>query len=103
RPSVPYFTYQDLSYETLLREWGDDPHVVAQYFGLSIDVVKRRRDRQHRIYAGATGIVVMSEWLAGRIRQWSDVPADRVHAVHPGATSLAAIAGGPPPPERPGP
>ncbi len=103
RPSVPYFTYQDLSYEVLLREWGDDPHVVARYFGLPLDAVKRRRDRQHAIYAGATGILVMSEWLAGRVREWSDVPAERVHVVHPGATSLAAMAGGPRPPARPGP
>ena len=100
---APYFVYQDLSYEVLLREWGDDPHVVAQYFGLSTDVVKRRRDRQHRIYAGAAGVIVLSEWLAGRISQWSDVPAERVHTVHPGATSLAVTGGGPSPPERPGP
>jgi glycosyltransferase involved in cell wall biosynthesis len=100
--AVPYFLYQDLSYEALLREWGDQPEVVARYFGLSMDTVKRRRDRQHRIYAGAAGIIVLSEWLAGRIRDWSDVPADRVHAVHPGATSLVDAAAAPPP-ERPGP
>jgi glycosyltransferase involved in cell wall biosynthesis len=78
----PYYTYQDLSYASLLGllDAGVD---LTHFPGLARRQIERRCRRQLRIYAAATGVVAMSHWLA-RCLEEAGVPSGRIHVVHPG-------------------
>lgn len=85
---TPYLVYQDLSYDVLLEEL--DTHGRLVHFpSLTRSDAQRLRDRQHRIYADAAGVLAMSTWFAEHLVRVSGVPADRVHVVHPGASASA--------------
>jgi len=86
---LPYLLYQDLSYDVLL-ERALQPGGMSHFPGLTIDAVRRLRDRQHDVYAGAAGLLTMSRWFADHLVTVSDVPAEKVHVVHPGASALAS-------------
>ncbi|HEX4702843.1 MAG TPA: glycosyltransferase family 4 protein [Pseudonocardiaceae bacterium] len=92
---TPYLVLQDLSYDVLLAEL--DAHGRLVHFpSLTRSDAQRLRDRQHRIYGAAAGILAMSEWFADHLVRVSGVPADRVHVVHPGASAVGpAISDGP--------
>jgi glycosyltransferase involved in cell wall biosynthesis len=84
---TPYLVLQDLSYDVLLAEL--DAHGRLVHFpSLTRSDAERLRDRQHRIYRAAAGILAMSEWFADHLVRVSGVPADRVHVVHPGASAV---------------
>jgi glycosyltransferase involved in cell wall biosynthesis len=86
---TPYLVFQDLSYDVLLDEL--DAHGSLVHFpSLTRSDAQRLRDRQHRIYQGAAGILAMSQWFADHLVRVSGVPADRVHVVHPGASAALA-------------
>ena len=86
---TPYLVFQDLSYDVLLDEL--DAHGSLVHFpSLTRSDAQRLRDRQHRIYEGAAGILAMSQWFADHLVRVSGVPADRVHVVHPGASAALA-------------
>jgi glycosyltransferase involved in cell wall biosynthesis len=94
---LPFLVYQDLSYDVLLRQQGDGPPSrppVPQFPMLTLDQIRRRRDRQRDIYERAAGVLAMSHWFARTLVEWTGLPAAKVHVVHPGAT---ATGGGPPP------
>ncbi len=83
---TPYLVLQDLSYDVLLDEL--DKHGSLVHFpSLSRSDAERLRDRQRRIYAGAAGVLAMSQWFADHLVRVSGVPAERVHVVHPGASA----------------
>lgn len=85
---TPYLVFQDLSYDVLLDEM--DTHGQLVHFpSLSRSDAQRLRDRQHRIYRDAAGVLAMSRWFADHLIRVSGVPADRVHVVHPGASATA--------------
>lgn len=84
---APYLLYQDLSYDVLL-ERADEPGGLSHFPTLSTAAVRRLRDRQLSVYAGAAGVVAMSRWFADHLVKVSGLPADRVHVVHPGASAL---------------
>lgn len=86
---TPYFVLQDLSYDVLLDDVGETGR-FTQFPTLSPDHVKRLRDRQHRVYERAAGILAMSRWFADHLVRVSGLPADRVHVVHPGASAIDA-------------
>lgn len=83
---VPYFVYQDLSYDIVLRLW-DNPAVRRQFDQFTRDDLLRRRDRQRRIYAKSEGIIAMSRWFADSLIDDSEVAPHKVVAIHPGASS----------------
>jgi glycosyltransferase involved in cell wall biosynthesis len=86
---TPYLVFQDLSYDVLLDEL--DAHGSLVHFpSLTRSDAQRLRDRQHRIYESAAGILAMSQWFADHLVRVSGVPADRVHVVHPGASAALA-------------
>lgn len=89
---LPFFLYQDMSFDALLhlRETDD----TAPHVNLSMRDLLRRRERQHRIYERAAGVLTMSHWLARSLVQISGLPPEKVHVVHPG-TSASTIAAGP--------
>lgn len=88
---TPYLVFQDLSYDVLLDEL--DKHGSLVHFpSLTRADAQRLRDRQHRIYQGAAGVLAMSQWFADHLVRVSGVPADRVHVVHPGASAALASA-----------
>jgi glycosyltransferase involved in cell wall biosynthesis len=90
---TPYLVLQDLSYDVLLDEL--DKHGRLVHFpSLTRSDARRLRDRQHRIYEGAAGILAMSHWFADHLVQVSGVPAERVHVVHPGASAGPASSDG---------
>jgi glycosyltransferase involved in cell wall biosynthesis len=84
---TPYLVLQDLSYDVLLDDTGETGRFI-QFPTLSRDHIKRLRDRQHRVYERAAGILAMSRWFADHLVRVSGVPADRVHVVHPGASAI---------------
>lgn len=102
---VPFFLYQDFSYDALAAEFAD-PTSGARTFFRSLDsaTFERRRRRQREIYARAAGVFAMSSWLAKSLVDDSGLPSEKVHLAPPGATSLEAAEGADSdPPPRPGP
>lgn len=93
----PFFVLQDLSFDVLLRAHEADERGALQFPGLDHDALLRLRDRQHRVYERAAGVLAMSRWFADTLTRWSGVPAERVHVVPPGATSVSPR---PPDPSR---
>jgi glycosyltransferase involved in cell wall biosynthesis len=83
---VPYFTYQDLSYDALIAA-GHDTDDLAALLAVSAATVRRRRERQLAIYERAAGVIAMSEWFARSLTEQTGLPAEKVHVVHPGASS----------------
>jgi glycosyltransferase involved in cell wall biosynthesis len=86
---TPYLVLQDLSYDVLLDEM--DQHGSLVHFpSLTRSDALRLRDRQHRIYDGAAGVLAMSQWFADHLVRVSGVPEDKVHVVRPGASAAVA-------------
>ena len=91
--SVPYFVYQDLSYDVLAGLLEQESQGLRQYFPhLDHESIARRRRRQHRIYAGASGVFAMSEFLRRSLVHQSGLAPSIVHTVHPGAVPSAVPA-----------
>jgi glycosyltransferase involved in cell wall biosynthesis len=84
----PYFLYQDMSFDALveMREQAG----VPLYRGMSAAALRRRQERQRTVYERAAGVLVMSRWLARSLVGRTGVPAEKVHVVHPGTSSVAA-------------
>src|SRR5262249_49127880 len=87
----PFFLYQDLSFDLLLRlrDSGVDVFRV-----LNKDEMKRRHERQLKVHERAAGVLAMSRWLRDSLIKDTGLPPEKVHAVHPGL--IAGSAGGPP-------
>jgi glycosyltransferase involved in cell wall biosynthesis len=98
---VPFFVYQDMSYDVLLGAWQADAASVPHFPALDLARVRARRERQLRVYERAAGVLAMSEWFARSLVADSGLPAGKVHVVHPGATARAARPGPPPVREQP--
>lgn len=93
RLDAPYYVYQDLNYEVLERYY--EPAVgVPGFVGIDKDTIKRRRERENRIYESASGIFTMSRWLADSLVDWKGIPREKVSVVYAGLTSIGAVAGG---------
>lgn len=99
RVDQPFYIWQDLSYD-LLIEQADKFGSVPHFKGLSIDDLKRLRDRQLEIYSQAAGVIAMSKWLAQSLVR-SGVPEERIHVVNPGMNSALNDKAGPPIGRRP--
>jgi glycosyltransferase involved in cell wall biosynthesis len=96
----PFFIYQDLSCDLLLKLHEDG---AVPYGTLRRDELLRGRDRQQRVYAKASGVLAMSGWFARSLVEVSGLPPEKVHVVHPGRSALATDGDAPPPPVRSGP
>jgi glycosyltransferase involved in cell wall biosynthesis len=81
---LPFFVFQDSSFDILLHLWDDARGGVPHFESLSLDLIRRRRDRQQQIYHQASGILALSHWFAGSLTEWSGLPASKVHVVYPG-------------------
>jgi glycosyltransferase involved in cell wall biosynthesis len=90
---VPFFVYQDLSYDVLLGAWEADAATVPHFPALDRARVQARRERQLRVYERAAGVLAMSGWFARSLVDDTGLPASKVHVVHPGATARAAVPG----------
>ena len=88
---TPFLVFQDLSYDVLLDELDRNGSLV-HFPSLTKADAQRLRDRQHRIYQQAAGVLAMSQWFADHLVRVSGVPAERVHVVHPGASAGLAEA-----------
>lgn len=86
-PDVPYMVLQDLSYDVLL-ELSARAAEVPHFPSLSRSAIRRLRDRQLEVYAGAHRVLAMSSWLAEHLTRVSGVPADRIRVVRPGASAV---------------
>jgi len=53
--TTPFYVYQDLSFDVLERYY-DDVSGVPGFKGIDLDTIRRRKERQHRIYDSAAGI-----------------------------------------------
>jgi len=84
--NVPFFVVQDLTFDILLRIHDDLGGSVPHFPGLTRDAMRRRRDRQLRIYEQASGVLVLSKWVAAKLVEWSDLPRSKVHVIYPGRT-----------------
>ena len=87
----PFFVYQDLSYDVLVRELDSGDEGVTQFFkSLDRDVINRRRARQHDVFSRATGVMAMSSAYAESLVTESGLAPEKVHVVYPGAPALSA-------------
>ncbi|MGH3086921.1 MAG: glycosyltransferase family 4 protein [Rubrobacteraceae bacterium] len=87
RLDVPFYVYQDLSFDVLERYF--DPEVgIPGFKGIDLETIKRRRERQREIYEAATGIFAMSEWFADTLVDWSGIPPEKVAVVYAGLNSI---------------
>jgi glycosyltransferase involved in cell wall biosynthesis len=91
----PFFVLQDLSVDLLLRHYEEAAGAVPHFEALSLDLLRRRRERQLEVYARAAGVLAMSRHLARSLVEDTGLPPAKVHVVYPGAT---AAAGGQSPP-----
>lgn len=87
-PDVPFAIYQDFSYD-VLYEIAAQGGVVPHFHGLSRSDLLRLRDRQHRIYAAASALVTMSQFLADHLVRVSQIDPERIYVVPPGVVSAA--------------
>jgi glycosyltransferase involved in cell wall biosynthesis len=83
--SMPYYLYQDLSWDALLAV--EEPQERAALLTVSRQVMLRRRERQLTIYERAAGVLAMSEWFARSLVERTGLSAEKVHVVPPGLTS----------------
>ncbi|HVV19461.1 MAG TPA: glycosyltransferase family 4 protein [Pseudonocardiaceae bacterium] len=91
--ATPNLILQDLSYDVLLDEM--DRHGTLVHFpSLRRSDAERLRDRQHRIYDQAAGVLAMSHWFADHLVRVSGLPRSKVHVVHPGASAALATSDG---------
>ena len=70
---VPFYVYQDLSFDILERFY-ETARGVPGFEVIDLETIKRRRDRQHKIYDAATGVFAMSQWFANTLIERSGVP-----------------------------
>jgi glycosyltransferase involved in cell wall biosynthesis len=78
---MPFFVYQDMSFDALIKLVETGQPIFRE---LSLDELKRRRERQLRVYEKATGVFAMSHWLARSLIEDTGLPPERVHVLHPG-------------------
>ena len=89
----PFFIYQDLSYDVLVRELESGDEGVSHFFkSLDRNVIERRRARQHEVFAKSAGVLAMSHAYARSLVEETGLPAEKVHVVYPGGTSLSGPA-----------
>jgi len=84
---VPYYVYQDLSFDVLKRHYNPNTGIPG-IRGIDLDTIRRRRERQLEIYGSAAGIFAMSEWFADTLVEWSGIPRDKVTVVYAGLNSI---------------
>jgi glycosyltransferase involved in cell wall biosynthesis len=90
RLDVPYYLYQDLNFEVLERLYDPAEKKVPYFPGIDLDTIKRRRDREQKIYESAAGVFAMSEWFANTLVEWSGVSPDKVTVVYAGLNVIGA-------------
>ena len=93
RLDVPYYLYQDLNFEVLERFYDPTENKVPYFPGIDLDTIKRRREREQKIYESAAGVFAMSEWFANALVEWSGVSPDKVSVVYAGLNVLDATPG----------
>lgn len=93
RLDAPYYVYQDLNYE-VLEKYYDLATGVPGFVGIDMDIIKRRRERENRIYESASGIFTMSRWLADSLVEWKGIPREKISVVYAGLTSIGAVTEG---------
>jgi glycosyltransferase involved in cell wall biosynthesis len=90
---IPFFTYQDVSYDALIAA-RTDTDKLADLLALTSTTVARRRERQLAIYERATGVIAMSRWFAKTLVNQTGLVPEKVHVVHPGLSAGWALQGG---------
>lgn len=82
---VPYYVYQDLSFDLLIRhiEAGNEG-ARLQFEGLDTSMLRRLRERQHDVYRRSAKVVAMSQWLADSLINDTGLPPEQVAVVAPG-------------------
>lgn len=88
RLAGPFLLYQDSSFDILLERLDTEKGRALHFPGLTPTALHRLRDRQHKIYGEAAGVLAMSHWLAEHLVRVSGVGAERVHVVPPAANGL---------------
>lgn len=84
----PFFLFQDMSFDALMHVHATTD--IPRYTTASAATLRRRQERQHRIYERAAGVLAMSQWLARSLVELSGLPAEKVHVVHPGTSAVPA-------------
>ncbi len=87
RLDAPFYCYKDLSF-AVLEEHYDAVAGAPGFYNIDLDTIKRRRDRQHKLWESAAGVFVMSEWLAGVLVERSGVPREKITVVYAGLNAL---------------
>jgi glycosyltransferase involved in cell wall biosynthesis len=87
---LPFYLYQDLSFDVLEKFYNSAG--VPGFDTINLDTIKRRQDRQHKLYESAAGVFAMSEWFANTLVEWSGIPRHKVTVAYAGMNSIEATA-----------
>jgi glycosyltransferase involved in cell wall biosynthesis len=97
---VPYFVYQDMSFDALIGLVDEGRPVFRE---MDVTKLQQRRERQLRVYERAAGVLAMSHWLARSLVERTGLAPEKVHVVHPGLHADGSVDGAAEIAERPGP
>lgn len=81
-----YYTYQDLSIDSLLYFRKKKPELF-KYSGfqdIPFKDLNYKREKQMEVYNKAKGIFTMSKWLANNLIEYTNIKKDKVHAIGAG-------------------
>jgi len=83
--NIPFYIYQDLSLDLLIKELKENSKPMSGYENYSLNELYKRREWQLKIYEKCSGVFTMSKWLAKSLVMDTDLPKKKVHVVHTGA------------------
>jgi glycosyltransferase involved in cell wall biosynthesis len=92
--STPFMLYQDFSYDVVVERMQRRSSALREYFPhLDAASVARLRERQVQIYARASRLLTMSEFLRQSLIGTTGIAADKVVTVLPGVSTSGGSEG----------
>jgi glycosyltransferase involved in cell wall biosynthesis len=89
---VSFYVYQDLNFQIIEEYYDPILGGPGNFRGIDLGTIRRRQERENRIYESATRIFAMSEWFADTLVQRSGVPREKVTVVYAGLDPAGAPA-----------
>ena len=86
--NIPFFIYQDLSLDLLIRYLKENSKEVPGFELFNLNDFYKRREWQLKIYEKCSGVFTMSKWLANSLVTDTGLPSKKIHVVHAGANII---------------
>ena len=72
--NIPFYIYQDLSLDLLIKELKENSKPMSGYENYSLNELYKRREWQLKIYEKCSGVFTMSKWLAKSLVMDTNLP-----------------------------